>query len=84
MLRFDASAWKEGQSAFGGGYDYIHTLWTEMPGDIWLRREFTLSAKPSIANETAVSAGKDAVSELCVQQQVGSFGISSYCGPDRL
>ena len=43
---FDASAWKEGQSAFGGGSDHMHTPWTDTPGDIWLRKEFTLTAKP--------------------------------------
>lgn len=44
---FGASAWKTGLSAFGGGYDHVHTPWTDTPGDIWMRRIFTLSAKPS-------------------------------------
>lgn len=44
---FDASAWKTGRSAFGNGYDNVHTPWTDTPGDIWLRREFTLTAGPA-------------------------------------
>ena len=43
----DDAAWKSGQSAFGGGYDHVHTPWTDTPGDIWLRREFLLSARPA-------------------------------------
>ena len=43
---FDDSAWKEGLSAFGAGYDNIHTPWTDTPGDIWIRKTFTLTALP--------------------------------------
>jgi hypothetical protein len=40
---FNDSAWKTGKSAFGQGYDYIHTPWTDTPGDIWLRKDVTLA-----------------------------------------
>ena len=41
---FDASAWKSGPAPFGQGYP-VNTPWTDTPGDIWLRRAVTLSAK---------------------------------------
>ena len=41
---FDASAWKTGPAPFGQGYDGIRTPWTDTPGDIWLRRDFSLPA----------------------------------------
>jgi hypothetical protein len=40
---FNDSAWKTGKSAFGQGYDYIHTPWTDTPGDIGLRKDVTLA-----------------------------------------
>lgn len=42
---FDDSAWKKGNSAFGAGYDHVGTAWTS--DDIWLRKEFTLTAIPA-------------------------------------
>ena len=41
---FDDSAWKTGPAPFGQGYDGVNTPWTDTPGDIWLRRTFTLPA----------------------------------------
>jgi hypothetical protein len=46
---FHDRGWPAGPSAFGQGYDHIHTPWTDTPGDIWLRREFTLSEVPKDA-----------------------------------
>ena len=43
---FQDAAWKTGRSAFGSGVDAVHTPWTDTPGDIWLRREFTLKTVP--------------------------------------
>ena len=42
---FDDSGWKKGASAFGAGYDHIGTPWTS--GDIWLRKEITLTSIPA-------------------------------------
>lgn len=43
---FDDSAWKQGQSAFGDTGGHVHTTWTDTPGDIWIRKEFTLHSIP--------------------------------------
>ena len=43
---YNDAEWKTGLSAFGQGYENIHTAWTNTPGDIWLRQEFTLTVKP--------------------------------------
>jgi hypothetical protein len=45
--KYDDNAWRSGQSAFGAGYDHIGTPWTDTPGDIWLRKEFTLTTIPT-------------------------------------
>jgi len=45
-LGYQASEWKSGLSAFGSGYGHIGTPWTDTPGDIWLRKEFTLAETP--------------------------------------
>jgi Domain of unknown function (DUF4965)/Domain of unknown function (DUF5127)/Domain of unknown function (DUF1793)/Domain of unknown function (DUF4964) len=41
---FDATGWKTGQAGFGSTPPRFvrHTVWTDTPGDIWLRRNITL------------------------------------------
>jgi hypothetical protein len=46
LPRFNDTSWRSGKSAFGAGYDHIGTPWTETPGDIWLRKDFTLTSLP--------------------------------------
>jgi hypothetical protein len=41
---FNDSGWKTGPGAFGTpvGWTNVRTAWTDTPGDIWLRRTFTM------------------------------------------
>ena len=43
---FDDSGWKTGSGAFGTpvGWTKVRTPWTDTPGDLWLRRTFTMPA----------------------------------------
>ena len=43
--KFDDASWKEGPAGFGAGVPGVRTPWKT--ADIWLRKEFTLSAKPA-------------------------------------
>ncbi|MEO7716086.1 MAG: alpha-L-fucosidase [Capsulimonas sp.] len=40
---FDDAAWKSAPAPFGQGVPGVNTPWTETPGDIWIRRSFTVS-----------------------------------------
>jgi hypothetical protein len=44
QIAFDSSNWKTAPAPFGHGY-FINTLWTDTPGDIWLRRTVKLPTK---------------------------------------
>lgn len=57
---FDDSAWNTGEAPFGQGYNNVTTPWTDTPGDIWMRRTFTLPADIPAHLDVVIQHDEDA------------------------